>query len=127
MDEENTVKCDFQLLSTEAKLILKTSWKIMDEEGFRFFGYITKKSKIILELSNKEIISLNYSADFAPKEYPKYGFTIFDAELELTNDQIRKLQTGYIIKAEMIWSRRTESYSVFDPDYFLKELPKTLN
>ena len=123
---ENIVKSDFQLISKNGKVILKTNWKIMDAEGFRFFGYITKKSKIILKLSNNETVILQYNSDFPPKEYPKYKFSTFTAELELNEEQIRKLQRGYIQKADMYWSRRTESYSVFDPDYFIKELPKIM-
>ncbi|GAB7088897.1 hypothetical protein [Marinifilum fragile] len=125
-ENKNIVKCDFQLVADEEKVILKTEWKIMDEEGFRFFGFITKRSKIDLELSNGEIVSLNYSRDFEPKEYPNYGFTIFKAELTLSEDQIRALQKGYITKSSMQWSRRVEEYDVFNPDYFIKELPKIL-
>jgi hypothetical protein len=123
---KNLVKCDFQMLSDGEKVLLKTEWKIMDEEGFRFFGFITKKSKIDLELSNGEIVSLRYDRDFEPKEYPKYGFTIFKSELVLDEDQIRALQKAYITKTSMQWSRRLEEYTVFEPDYFIKELPKIL-
>lgn len=122
----NQVKSEFQLISKDGKVILKTNWKIMDAEGFRFFGYITKKSKMVFTLSNGENIELQYGADFAPKEYPKYKFTTFTAELELNEDQIRKLQNAYLKKMEMFWSRRTESYAVFNPDYFMKELPKII-
>lgn len=125
-DEKNTVKCDFQILSKDDKVVLKTDWKILDEEGFRFFGFITKKSKIDLTLSNGQIVSLNYVGDFEPKEYPNYGFTIFKSELTLSEEQIRALQKGYITKSSMQWSRRMEEYKVFDPDYFIKELPKIL-
>ncbi|BAX79936.1 hypothetical protein [Labilibaculum antarcticum] len=122
----NQVKSEFQLISKDGKVILKTNWKIMDAEGFRFFGYITKKSKMVFTLSNGENIELHYATDFAPKEYPKYKFTIFTAELELNEDQIRKLQNTYLQKMEMYWSRRTESYAVFNPDYFVKELAKII-
>jgi hypothetical protein len=122
----NQVKSDFQLVSKDGKVFLKTNWKIMDEEGFRFFGYITKKSKMVFTLSNGESVELQYGADFAPKEYPKYKFTTFTAELELNEDQIRKLQNAYLEKMEMFWSRRTESYAIFNPDYFIKELPKII-
>jgi hypothetical protein len=121
---KNVVKCDFQLVSDGEKVILKTNWKIMDEEGFRFFGFITKKSKIDLELSNGETISLKYAGNFEPKEYPNYGFTVFKSELILEEEQIRSLQKAYITKSSMQWSRRVEEYAVFDPDYFIKELPK---
>jgi hypothetical protein len=122
----NIVKCDFQIVSDGEKLVLKTNWKIMDAEGFRFFGFITKKSKIDLELSNGEIVSLQYNGDSEPKEYPQYGFTQFNAELILSEQQIRSLQKAYIIKSSMQWSRRLEEYAVFDPDYFVRELPKIL-
>jgi len=124
--QKNTVKCDFKLLSDGEKLVLKTNWKILDEEGFRFFGFITKKSKIDLELSNGEMVSLKYSDDFEPKEYPNYGFTVFKSELILDEDQIRALQKAYIAKISMQWSRRMESYAVSDPAYFVEELPKIL-
>lgn len=122
----NQVKADFQLISKEGKVFLTTNWKIMDEEGFRFFGYITKKSKMVFSLSNGENIELKYRTDFAPKEYPKYKFTTFTAELELNKDQIRKLQNAYLEKMKMYWSRRTESYAIFNPDYFVKEIPKII-
>lgn len=122
----NQIKSDFQIVSKDGKVLLKTNWKIMDAEGFRFFGYITKKSKMVFTLSNGENIELHYGADFAPKEYPKYKFTSFTAELELNEDQIRKLQNAYLEKMEMFWSRRTESYAIFNPDYFVKELPKII-
>nr|WP_320117944.1 hypothetical protein [uncultured Marinifilum sp.] len=124
--KKNTIKCNFQIISKNNKVVLKTEWKILEEEGFRFFGFITKKSKIDLELSNNEIVSLQYAKDFEPKEYPNYGFSIFSAELELSENQIRSLQKGFVKKASMKWSRRLESYTVFDPDYFLKELPKIM-
>ncbi len=98
----------------------------MDEEGFRFFGYITKKSKMVFSLSNGESIELNYAKDFEPKEYPKYKFTTYSAELELNEEQIRKLQAAYLEKVDMHWSRRVESYAIFNPDYFIKELPKMI-
>ncbi|MBN2595740.1 hypothetical protein [Labilibaculum sp.] len=123
---DNQVKADFQIVSKEGKVILKTNWKIMDAEGFRFFGFITKKSKMLFSLSNGESIELQYAEDFEPKEYPKYKFTTFTAELELNEDQIRKLQNAYLEKVEMYWSRRTESYEIFNPDYFVKELPKII-
>ncbi|MDM8161139.1 hypothetical protein QUH73_15040 [Labilibaculum sp. K2S] len=125
-DTNNQVKADFQIISKEGKVILKTNWKIMDAEGFRFFGFITKKSKMQFSLSNGESIELQYAEDFEPKEYPKYKFTTFTAELELNEDQIRKLQNAYLEKVEMYWSRRTESYEIFNPDYFVKELPKII-
>ncbi|WP_461630646.1 hypothetical protein [Labilibaculum euxinus] len=125
-DINNQVKADFQIISKEGKVILKTNWKIMDAEGFRFFGFITKKSKMLFSLSNGESIELQYAEDFEPKEYPKYKFTTFTAELELNEDQIRKLQNAYLEKVEMYWSRRTESYEIFNPDYFVKELPKII-
>ena len=123
---DNQVKSEFQLISKDGKVVLKTNWKIMDAEGFRFFGYITRKSKILFSLSNGENVELQYGADFAPNEYPKYKFTTFTAELELNEDQIRKLQNAYLEKVEMYWSRRTESYAIFNPDYFVKELPKII-
>lgn len=125
-ETKNVVKCDFILISDGEKVVLKTEWKIMDEEGFRFFGFITKKSKIDLKLSNGEMVSLNYAGDFEPKEYPAYGFTIFKSELTLNDDQIRSLQKAYIVNSSMQWSRRMEEYAVFDPDYFIEELPKIL-
>ena len=122
----NQVKSDFQIISKDGKVFLKTNWKIMDEEGFRFFGYITKKSKLVFSLSDGKNIELKYGADFAPNEYPKYKFTTFTAELELNKDQIRKLQTAYLKKVDMHWSRRVESYDIFNPDYFIKEIPKMI-
>lgn len=122
----NTVKSDFQLISKDGKVKLLTKWKIMDEEGFRFFGYITKKSKMVFGLSNGEKIELCYADDFAPKEYEKYKFTTYTAELELNEKQIRQLQKGYLEKVDMHWSRRMESYDIFNPDYFIKELPKLI-
>ena len=71
----------FQILSKDNKVVLKTNWKLMDEEGFRFFGFITKKSFLSFELSNGEIVILPYNGSFEPKEYIKYGFTTFSAEL----------------------------------------------
>jgi hypothetical protein len=123
---KNTVKCDFQIISKNDKVIMKTNWKILDEEGFRFFGFITKKSFLSLKLSNGDNVILPYAANFEPKEYANYGFTTFSAEMELNHEQIRKLQGGYIQNATMKWSRRTESYNVFNPDYFVKELPKII-
>lgn len=125
-ETNNQVKSDFQIVSKNGQVLLKTEWKIMDAEGFRFFGYITKKSKMVFTLSNGETIVLKYATDFAPKEYPKYKFTTFTAELELNEDQIRRLQNAYLEKMEMVWSRRTESYAIFNPDYFVKELPKII-
>ncbi|PXX97145.1 hypothetical protein DF185_19200 [Marinifilum breve] len=125
-DDLNTVKCDFQIVSKDNKVVLKTNWKLMDEEGFRFFGFITKKSFLSFELSNGEIVILHYKDSFEPKEYIKYGFTTYSAELELSHDQITKLQTGYILNSSMKWTRRTETYNVINPDYFIKELPKIL-
>jgi hypothetical protein len=125
-EDKNTVKCDFQIISQNDKVILKTNWKILDGEGFRFFGFITKKSILSLELSNGTNVILPYADNFEPKEYTNYGFTIFSAELELNHEQIRKLQLGYVKHVSMKWSRRTESYNVFDPDYFVKELPKII-
>lgn len=125
-ETNNVVKSDFQLVSKDGVLLLKTNWKIMDDEAFRFFGYITKKSKMIFSLSNGETIELQYESNFAPKEYPNYKFSTFVAELELNEEQIKRLQKGYLEKIEMIWSRRTESYDIFNPDYFIRELPKLL-
>ncbi len=122
----NIVKSDFQLISADGKIKLLTKWKILDEEGFRFFGYITKKSKMVFSLSNGEEIELHYAKDFAPKEYPKYKFTTYSAELELNENQIRKLQTAYLEKVDMHWSRRMETYTIYSPDYFIKELPKMI-
>ncbi|WP_372753368.1 hypothetical protein [Labilibaculum sp.] len=123
---QNQVKSEFQIASKGGKVILKTNWKIMDEEGFRFFGFITKTSKMIFTLSNGELVELQYRRNFEPKEYPNYKFTTYTAELEINPEQIRRLQKGYLQKVDMIWSRRTESYMVFNPDYFINELPKII-
>ena len=123
---KNTVKSDFQLISKDGKVKLLTNWKIMDEEGFRFFGYITKKSKMVFSLSNGEQIELNYATNFAPKEYEKYKFTTYTAELDLNEEQIRQLQKAYLEKVDMHWSRRMETYGIYNPDYFIKELPKMI-
>lgn len=124
---KNIVKCDFQLISNDGKIKLRTNWKIMDEEGFRFFGFISKKSKMLFTLSNGENVELNYAKDFEPKEYPKYKFTIFSAELELNENQIRQLQSGYLENVNMHWSRRIENYDIYNPDYFIKEFAKIIN
>ena len=126
LDAKDAIKCTFKLKSEKDKVVLKTDWKVLDEEGSHFFGYITKKSKIDLELANGEIVSLQYADYYQPKEYVNYGFSTYSAELELSKENIRKLQVAYITKATMKWSRRTETYTVFDPDYFLKELPKII-
>ena len=120
---QNQVKSEFQIVSKNGKVILKTNWKIMDAEGFRFFGFITKKSKMVFTLSNGELVELRYNRNFEPKEYPNYKFTTYTAELEISPEQIRSLQKGYLQKVDMVWSRRTESYLVFNPDYFINELP----
>lgn len=122
----NTVKSDFQLISKDGEVKLITNWKVMNDQGFRIFGYISKKSKIIFSLSNGEKIELQYTKDFAPKEYPKYKFTTYSAELNMNDEQIRQLQKAYIQEVEMHWSRRIESYTIYNPDYFMKELPKMI-
>lgn len=124
---KNQVKSEFQIVSKNGKVILKTNWKIMDAEGFRFFGFITKKSKMVFTLSNGDLVELQYNRNFEPKEYPKYKFTTYSAELEISQEQIRKLQKGYLQKVDMVWSRRTESYLIFNPDYFINELPKIIH
>lgn len=123
---KNIVRCDFTLTSKDGKAILKTEWKVMNGEAYSYFGFINEESMISLELIGGKKIDLLYTKDFEPKEYEKYGFSTYSAELELNEEQIRLLRNSIVYKAYMTWSRRTEEYKVVAPSYFVKSLPQIL-
>jgi len=123
---KNIVRCSFALDSKDGKVVLTTDWKVMNGEGYSYFGFINKGDKISLDLVGGKSIDLVYSEEFEPKEFPKYGFTTYSASLELNKEQIEVLRRSIILHASMHWSRRTEEYKVMEPSYFIKALPKIL-
>ncbi|WP_321294733.1 hypothetical protein [Marinifilum fragile] len=123
---KNIVRCDFTLISKDGKAVLKTDWKIMNGEAYSYFGFIKEGNKISLELIGGKSIDLVYTKEFEPKEYEKYGFSTYSAELELNEEQIRLLRNSIVYKAYMTWSRRTEEYKVVAPSYFIKSLPQII-
>ncbi|BAX79935.1 hypothetical protein [Labilibaculum antarcticum] len=122
--DKNIVRCDFTLSSKEGKATITTEWKIMNGEAYSYFGYIKKEAKLSLELLGGETVDLAYNNEFEPKEFKKYGFSTYSAELELTEDQLELLQNKIVLKATMNWSRRAEEYQVVDPSYFIKTIPQ---
>lgn len=122
--DKNIVRCDFTLSSKDGKAILKTDWKIMTGEAYSYFGFIKKDNKISLELIGGQIIDLIYTDDFEPKEFNKYGFSTYSAQIELTKEQVQLLQNKIIMRASMSWSKRTEEYQVVNPSYFIKAIPQ---
>ena len=124
--QKNIVRCDFVLTSKDGKAILKTDWRIMNGEAYSYFGFIKEGNMLQLELIGGKKVDLVYTKEFEPKEYEKYGFSTYSAELELTEDQMRLLSKSIVYKAHMTWSRRTEEYKVIEPSYFIKALPEII-
>ncbi|RUT78323.1 hypothetical protein [Ancylomarina longa] len=123
---KNIVRCNFTLNSKDGKVTLKTDWKVMNGEGYSYFGFINKGNKISLELVGGQSLDLVYTEEFEPKEFPKYGFTTYTASLELSKEQIELLRRSIVLRASMNWSRRTEEYKVIAPSYFIKALAQIL-
>ena len=122
--DKNIVRCDFTISSKGGKAFLKTDWKIMTGEAYSYFGFIKKGNKISLELLGGETVDLTYNNEFEPKEFERYGFSTYTAELELSEDQLQKLRGKIVMKAHMTWSKRTEEYQVVDPSFFIKNIPQ---
>lgn len=121
---KNIIRCDFILSSKDGKATLTTNWKIMNGEAYSYFGFIKKNNKLSLELLGGQIVDLTYTNEFEPKEYEKYGFSTYSAQLELTKEQLKLLQNKIVMKANMSWSKRTEEYKVINPSYFIKAIPQ---
>ncbi|MCT4602537.1 MAG: hypothetical protein N4A59_06520 [Marinifilum sp.] len=124
--QKNIVRCDFTLTSKGGKAYLQTDWKIMNGEAYSYFGFIKEGNKLSLELVGGKTVDLVYGKEFEPKEYEKYGFSTYSAELELNEDQIRLLRNSIVYKAHMNWTKRTEEYKVVTPSYFIKSLPQII-
>jgi hypothetical protein len=124
--QKNIVRCDFTLTSKDGKAYLQTEWKIMNGEAYSYFGFIKEGNKLSLELIGGQVVDLVYTKEFEPKEYQKYGFSTYSAELELNEEQIRLLRNSIVYKAQMDWSRRTEEYKMIAPSYFIKSLPQII-
>nr|WP_320117943.1 hypothetical protein [uncultured Marinifilum sp.] len=122
--KKNIVRCDFTLSSKDGKAILKTDWKIMNGEAYSYFGFIKEGNSLSLELIGGKTIDLVYTKEFEPKEFERYGFSTYAAELELSKDQLRMLRNSIVFKAKMNWSKRTEEYKVVEPSYFIKSVPE---
>ena len=122
--EKNIVRCDFTISSKDGKTYLKTDWKIMNGEAFSYFGMIKKENKISLELLGGETVDLVYTDEFLPKEFERYGFSTYTAELNISEDLLKKLRNKIVMKAHMTWSKRTEEYQVIDPSFFIKAIPQ---
>lgn len=122
--DKNIVRCDFTISSKDGKAFLKTDWKIMNGEAYSYFGFIKKGNMISLELLGGETVDLTYTAEFEPKEFERYGFSTYAAEIELSEDQLKKLKGKIVMKAHMTWSKRTEEYQVIDPSFFIKSIPQ---
>ncbi|MFA9371420.1 MAG: hypothetical protein ACERIH_06880 [Labilibaculum antarcticum] len=122
--DKNIVRCDFTLSSKEGKATLTAEWKIMTGEAYSYFGYIKKDAKLSLELLGGQTVELAYNNEFEPKEFKKYGFSTYSAQLELTKDQLELLQNKIVMKATMNWSRRAEEYQIVNPSYFIKAIPQ---
>ena len=123
---KNIVNADLNLVSKDGKVSLMIDWKVMTGEGFSYFGYIKKGSKISLELMGGQVVDLIYNEEFEPKEYEKYGFSTYKTQLNLSLKQITLLQSSIITKATMTWTKRSEEYKVTNPAYFVNELPKLM-
>ena len=123
---KNIVNADLNLVSQDGKVSLMIDWKVMTGEGFSYFGYIKKGSKISLELIGGLVVDLIYTEEFEPKEYEKYGFSTYKSQLNLSFEQIALLQSSIITKATMTWSKRSEEYKLTNPAYFVTELPKLI-
>ncbi|NOU62057.1 hypothetical protein [Marinifilum caeruleilacunae] len=124
--QKNIVRCDLTLTAKDGKAYLQTEWKIMNGEAYSYFGFIKEGNKLTLELIGGKMVDLVYTKEFEPKEYQKYGFSTYSAEVELNEEQIRLLKNAIVYKAHMNWSRRTEEYKVVAPSYFIKSLPQII-
>lgn len=122
--EKNIVRCDFAISSKDGKAFLKTNWKIMTGEAYSYFGFIKKGNTIRLELLGGETVDLTYTEEFEPKEFERYGFSTYSAELEISKEQLKKLRNRIVMKAHMTWSKRTEEYQVANPSFFIKTIPQ---
>ncbi len=122
--KKNIVRCDLTISSKGGKAFLKTDWKVMTGEAYSYFGFIKKGNQISLELLGGQTLNLTYTEEFKPKEFERYGFSTYSAQLELNKDQLKKLKNKIVMKAHMNWSRRTEEYQVVDPSFFIKTIPQ---
>jgi len=123
---KNIVRAECTLSGKEGKAHLKINWKVQTSEAFSYFGYIKKGSSLSLELLNGETIELFFTEEVEPKEFTKYGFSTYQSNVVLTNEQVNLLQSGIIKKSTMNWGRRSEEYTIKNPAYFITELPKIL-
>lgn len=120
---KNRIRCNFSLEGKAGKALLAMKWRVQTPEGFSYFGFIKKGKSLDLHLQNGQTISLVFSNEAEPKEYPKYGFSSYQTSLELTTKQIHQLKNSVVVKAIMNWSRRSEEYKIQNPAYFITELP----
>ena len=123
---KNIVNADLNLVSKDGVVQLNIDWKVMTGEGYSYFGFIKEGSSISLELMGGKIVELNYTEEFEPKEYVKYGFSTYKTHLNLSLEQIALLRSNVVVKATMTWSKRSEEYKISNPAYFVSELPKLM-
>ncbi|MRT92226.1 hypothetical protein [Ancylomarina sp. 16SWW S1-10-2] len=123
---KNIVNADLNLVSKDGEVQLNIDWKVMTGEGYSYFGFIKEGCSINLELMGGKIVELNYTEEFEPKEYVKYGFSTYKTHLNLSLEQIALLRSNVVVKATMNWSKRSEEYKISNPAYFVSELPKLM-
>ncbi len=121
---QNIMQCKFQLVSDGKKAVLKTNWRVATGEAFSYFGFINKKCSITFELSEGKVIELHYTGDYDPDEYPKYGFSTYKAEIPINIKQLQELKKVIVTKVTMKWSRRSETYKIVNPTFFIEAIPK---
>ncbi|WP_372753370.1 hypothetical protein [Labilibaculum sp.] len=122
--DRNIVQCNFTLQSKDGVARLTTDWRIMNAEAYSYFGFIKKDSFLRLELLGGTVVDLVFKEEFSPKEFEKYGFSTYSAQLEITKDQLELLKNKIVMKAIMNWSRRAEEYQIVAPSYFIEAIPQ---
>lgn len=121
---QNLVQSNFTIVVDNNEATLISEWKVQTGEAFSYFGFINKGAKLSFALMGDKKVDLVFNKEIEPKEFEKYKFSIYKAELKLSKEDLIILQSSYIKSVSMEWSRRTEEYEIKNPTFFINEIPK---
>lgn len=119
---KNIVRAEFAINKTVDATLLVVNLKVQTPEAFSYFGFLNGKCKIVIDLVDGNRVELVYDEEFEPKEYPKYGISLYKTHVKLSEANIHLLGNSYMSKFTMVWKRRTEEYTLKDPFYFVNTI-----
>lgn len=121
--KKDFVNCKVYAARFEDTKVAYFYWTLQTKEAYKYFGSISKGSKIMIKLVNGETFELTFAKyDSGDTKYD-YGYTTYSSYVVLDDASIDALKSTEIEKVRMYWAKGYEDYPVSNARLFIDQLP----